>query len=126
MTTTRSVLLVVYDWGEEWITPFKLPKGAGIRGGTGGKDTPGRLHLFVFLSGTIKEEVNINNKEEKTLLIPITVVMADASPEVRWLTERSSAVRYVVIVVSEYFGGRGSTRSCAFTFPLITCGCSLA
>ena len=32
----------------------------------------------------------------------------------RWLAERSSTVRYVVIFVSALFGGRGETRSCDF------------
>ena len=31
------------------------------------------LHLFLFMSGTRKEEVNNNNIEEETLLIPLTV-----------------------------------------------------
>ena len=38
----------------------------------------------------------------------------DESLKARWLLERSSAVGYVVIVVSASFGGRGETRSCGF------------
>ena len=36
----------------------------------------------------------------------------DESLKARWLLERSSAVGYVVIVLSASFGGRGATRSC--------------
>ena len=38
----------------------------------------------------------------------------DESLKARWLLERSSAVGYVVIVVSASFGGQGATWSCDF------------
>ena len=38
----------------------------------------------------------------------------DESLKARWLSERSSAVGYVVIVVSALFDGQGSTQSCDF------------
>ena len=54
---TRSILLVVYDWGEEWVIPFKLPPGGDVGGGFGIEETTGRLRSFAFPSGTRKEEV---------------------------------------------------------------------
>ena len=68
---TRSTLLVVYDWVEEWIVPFNIIPGGGggVGDGVGGEETPGRIHSFDFPSGTKKEEVNNNNIEEKTLFI---------------------------------------------------------
>ena len=67
----RGIFLAVSDRGEEWIVPFKLylwwPHGIG------GEETPGRLHVFAFTSGMRKDEVNNNNKEEKTLLMTLTV-----------------------------------------------------
>ena len=70
-----------------------------------GKDTPFCIHSFDFTWGVTKEEVNITNKEENTLLMSLTVyecklfpnlewvslcwrkrnAMVDASPEVKWL-----------------------------------------
>ena len=43
--------------------------------------------------------------------------MTDASPEARWLAERSAAAGYVVVIVSTSFGGWGATPSYDFAFP---------
>ena len=85
MPTMRSILLVIYDWGEERIDPFKIPPGGGVENvdGIGSEDTPNRLHLFEFPSGTRKEEVKKNNIHEKTLLIPLTIETAEAYLEAR-------------------------------------------
>ena len=72
-TTTRIILISIYNWGDEFIIPFKNPPGGDIGDGDGRDDIPGRLRLFVFSSGTRKEKVNHNNEEEKTLLILLTV-----------------------------------------------------
>ena len=63
------------------LSASSLLQGAGVVDSIVGKDTPGRLHSFQFLSGTREEVVNNNNIEEKKLLIPLTVTMVDASPE---------------------------------------------
>ena len=54
-----------------------------------------------------KEEVKNNNTKENKLSIPLTITMTDASPEARWLAERSAAAGYVVVVVPASFGGWG-------------------
>ena len=41
----------------------------------------------------------------------------DAFLEVRWFAERSAAARYIVIVISASFIGRGAMRSYAFACP---------
>ena len=38
----------------------------------------------------------------------------DASPEARWLAERSEAAGYIVLVVLDSFGGQGGTQLYAF------------
>ena len=58
-----------------------------------------------------KEEVNNNNKKEKTLLSPLTIVMTDAPPEAQCLAKRSTAAGYIVIIVPASFGGQGKMRS---------------
>ena len=68
MTTTRDTIIIVYDWGEESITSFKLPPG-GVRDGFNGKETPGCLHQFAFKLGMREEKLNCNNKEGEILLI---------------------------------------------------------
>ena len=70
---TRIILIVVCDWGEEWIFNFKLPLGGNVGDNRGGKETSVHLHLFAFTSEMKEKEVNYNNKEEKTLLITLTV-----------------------------------------------------
>ena len=44
-------------------------------------------------------------------------VGTDASPEARWLAERSAAAGYIVIVISALFSGQGKMRSYAFACP---------
>ena len=61
MMTMRSILLIVSDWGEEYIVPFNILPGGVVGNGVGGKETPGRLHSFAFPSGTKKEEEKQNN-----------------------------------------------------------------
>ena len=63
MMTMRSILLVVYNWGEEWIVPFNLMPGGGVSIVI--YNTHSDLHLIAFLSGM--------RKEKKTFLIPLTV-----------------------------------------------------
>ena len=41
--------------------------------------------------------------------------MMDASPEARWLVEKSGVTRYVSVVVSSLFGGQEALQSYAFT-----------
>ena len=48
------------------------------------------------------------------MLIPITVAMTDAYPEVRWSAKRLEATGYVVIVLSSSLYGQGATLSYAF------------
>ena len=43
-----------FDWGEEWITSFKLPPGGGVDDGIMDKDTPGHIHSFAFTLETSK------------------------------------------------------------------------
>ena len=62
---TCGILIIFYNWGEEWINPFKIM----TRRIVIYKDIPSHIHLFAFTSGTRKEEGNHNNKEKKTLLI---------------------------------------------------------
>ena len=40
--------------------------------------------------------------------------MTDASPEARWLAERSAAAGYVVVVILALFDGQGAMPSYAF------------
>ena len=65
MTTMRRILIVIYDWGEEWIFPFEPLPGGDINNGIGGKETASHIHSFAFTLEMRKEEVNHNNKEEK-------------------------------------------------------------
>ena len=109
MTTMRNILLVIINLVEEWIFPFKILPGGSVSNNVGGEETPGRLHLFDFPSGTRKEEVKENNKKENTLLIPLTMAMMNASPEGQWLAKRSSAVGYIIVIILASFGGRGQT-----------------
>ena len=59
----RRTLLVVYDWGEVYIPPFKIPPGGEVDGGFGIEETFGCLHLLAFMSGIRKEEAKNNNTE---------------------------------------------------------------
>ena len=51
------------------------------------------------------------------MLIPLTVATTDASPEGQWLTERSEAVGFVALIISDMFGNRGATWSYDFACP---------
>ena len=51
------------------------------------------------------------------MLIPFTVAMMDASPKAWWLGERSTSAGYVVVIVSDLFGGQGEMRSYYFAYP---------
>ena len=75
MKTTRSIIITVYYWGEEWKVPFKRPPEGGVDVGDSvrGKDMAVHLRSFLFTSEARKEELNHNNSEEKTILIPLTV-----------------------------------------------------
>ena len=44
MTTMRRILIVIYDWGEEWIFPFEPLPGGDINNGIGGKETASHIH----------------------------------------------------------------------------------
>ena len=67
--------------------------------------------MFAFPSRTRKEEAKNNDIKGNTLFITLPVLMAGASPDVRWLAERSAAAEYVIIVISASLGGWGATRS---------------
>ena len=54
---------------------------------------------------------NNNNIKGKTLLIPLSVTMTDASLAAQWLSERLTAAGYAIIVVLALFGSRGATQS---------------
>ena len=68
----RRTLLVVYDWGEVYIPPFKIPPGGEVDGGFGIEETFGCLHLLAFMSGTRKEEAKKITQRE-LFPIPLTV-----------------------------------------------------
>ena len=62
-----------------------------------------RPHPLVCVFVRNEERVSKNNhREEKTLLIPVTVTVTDESSEGRWLSERTEAAGYVVIFVSAF------------------------
>ena len=48
------ILLVVYDWGEEWIVPFNIQLGGDVEIDVSIEDTPVRLQLFTFTLGASK------------------------------------------------------------------------
>ena len=39
--------------------------------------------------------------------LQMVIAMTDASPEARWLAERSEVAGYSVVIVSAFFGGQG-------------------
>ena len=73
MPMRRGILIIIYNWRMQWISPFNLILGGDVRENVSGEETPIHLYLFAFTSGMRKEEVNDNNKEEKKFLISLTV-----------------------------------------------------
>ena len=80
------------------MTPSRFRQGGGFNNanGIGGEDTPDRLHLFEFPSGTRKEEVKNNNIHENTLLIPLTIATTEDYLEARWPEEILSSGKGLV------------------------------